>query len=50
MGDINSLNVLVNILFYRLYDLQNMKVHLYAGDMNLSRNDEKENICRNAKI
>ena len=32
----------LNILYYRLYDLQNdMKVRLYAGDMHLNRKDEK---------
>ena len=32
----------LNILYYKLYDFTDMKVCLYAGDMNLNRNHEKK--------
>ena len=33
----------LNILYYRLYDLRH-EVRLYAGDMNLNRKGEKKNM------
>ena len=38
----------LNIQYYRLYDLQIQKYVKYAGDMNINRNKKK--LCRNIKI